>query len=430
MKAVQTQELIQSFCQKKPYVDSLVYVEDTDSFLLYDEEKKYYPPLPRQEMRRILFDFVCSSTKNFSRGLMSDMEEGIKYRCYRTIPRLSKTYIAINDGLINLNTLEVEPINKSKIAYHYIDCTRNDLHMDIPEWHQYINSVLVDIEGKPDQELLTVIEEMLGFYLIEEMKPEAAFFLYGKGSNGKSKLLELLENMLGSQYTKYRSLESITGYQFAAVDLLGNKLNIIRDEESKYIKADRLKTLVSGEAVTADRKNQDSVDFIPWVKIICSTNRIPTFSGMDYGLKRRLHFIPFRRKFSPEEMDHQIGEKLRKELPGILWQVAVNGARRLRENNYVFSKSQQMDDMMREFEEDVSSAIEFIRENFINDADGFIVNEQLYAEYDIWCRGNGRKTMSSKNFFKDINDICESIVTYSVEHGTNKRGRRLRAIGK
>lgn len=424
--AILTQDLVEEFCLLPPIRDGMVYVEDIDAFLMYQPEEGYYKLLTTRQLKKIVYQFAIKKNKSIGHAQVKDIIFGISMACIREIKDLPKKYIALGNKLLNLRTFQFEEFNIKKIAYHKIDCEIEQLKMEIPVFTKYLSDVLIDEKGKTDEELISVIQEMFGFYLIEDKRAEAFFFLHGGGSNGKSVMLNILEEMLGSDYTSHVDIESITNNRFASSNLVGKKMNIVREEESRYIRIDKLKTFVSGEPVMMERKGEGMFNYTPSTKFIFSTNKMPSFQGIDYALKRRLNFVPFLRRFEPHEKDHNLGEKISNELPGILgW--AIEGAKRLIANNFTFTKSRQMEDFMTKFENTVSSSKQFVNELYDIDQKSFITNDDLYTHYREWCLVNGRKVLSSNNFFEEINQLVgDSILKWVSEKGTSKRGRPLR----
>lgn len=447
-----TQKLAKDFCQDTQYLDALVYVEQIDSFLLYNESGGYYKILSERQLEHKVIAFILDSGKSIGKSLVRDMVYLIKMFCYKQLVELPRNYVALRDKLLNLNTFEFEDFSMEKYAYHVLPVYSVDVSTSrvaqyissdqagsvpqptqvaknpvIPQFLAFLRSILVTEEGQFDTSLYLLVQEMFGFYLLEELKPEVVFFLVGHGANGKSKLIEVLTTLIGSQFTTSLSIQSMTTNRFATASLIGKKLNVCSEEESKYMKSDKFKAMVSGDPVEAEWKYGATFSFRPRTKYLFATNAMPTFDSINHGLRRRLKIIFFHRVFQESEQDKSIMDKILPELPGILaW--TIEGAKRLREQNYVFTKTNNTDEMIKEFEGVVSSAIMFVREQYVEEENAFIGNDELYLAYSEWCERNGRKKMNSYNFGKDINQICKlkSISRYQSTVHTNIRGKQLR----
>lgn len=90
------------------------------------------------------------------------------------------------------------------------------------------------------------------------------------------------------------------------------------------------------------------------------------------------------------------------ELSGIVgW--AIEGAKRLVANNYRFTHSELIEELGEKFEEEISNAINFFRDRYIEDENSETEVDEMYELYStVWCKENGRKPMNKDNFYRDI----------------------------
>jgi putative DNA primase/helicase len=79
-----------------------------------------------------------------------------------------------------------------------------------------------------------------------------------------------------------------------------------------------VKEITGGDKIRARRMREDFWQFSATHKIVLACNHKPTVRGTDHAIWRRLRLVPFDRVFRPDEQDKHLGQKLRKELPGIL----------------------------------------------------------------------------------------------------------------
>lgn len=400
---INNQDIAQEFVRHDKYIADMIYVSDWDTFYYWDEN--VYVERTLREMKKELHAFMISTfnDQNITEHLVSDVLQQVKWLIYRQVPSITSNVISLNDKMLDMETFELVKIDKRIISIHKVDVDAKSLKDPIPLFDNFLNSILVDENGQTDPELKTLVQEMFGFYLINELKPHAVFFLVGQGSNGKSVLLSLLESMIGKKFITAMSIQYLTTNEWATASLVGKKLNICNEEESKFLRSDKFKALVSGDMTQANRKYLDPIVFAPQTKYVFATNEMPTFEGLNLGLKRRIFIIPFNRIFQDHEQDKEMAQKLKGELGGIIaW--AIEGAKRLRANGYNFSKSRQSSLAKAEFEEAVSSGLKFFNERYrvVDERIDFISSKDLYHQYVVWCQENGRKGMNSSNFFKDL----------------------------
>ncbi|MGA4466865.1 DUF5906 domain-containing protein [Bacillus bombysepticus] len=65
-----------------------------------------------------------------------------------------------------------------------------------------------------------------------------------------------------------------------------------------------LKKLTTGVTLDVKRKGTDPFNFTNYTKLIFIANEMPGINGFTDGLGRRLHNVPFKAKFKPENEDY------------------------------------------------------------------------------------------------------------------------------
>lgn len=324
-------------------------------------------------------------------------------------------HVALKDNtFLNTNSFEIEPYSDKTIAFLRLPITSKDFKSQkdplkhAPLFSGFLTSSLVTA-SKPqatDLDLISLIQEMFGYLLIPSNKAHGAFFLYGDGANGKSVVLEVVDACFPEDLVTRKSLERLTSNRFATSALLGKLINIAGEDDSRYLATDVFKQLVTGEAIDAEFKHGDSFSFRPHVKLLFSVNELPSFGSLGYSIRRRLHILPFNRRFLPHERNVDLAEQIiTQELTHvILW--ALQGAKRLKEQNFAFSRSEQALDTIKQMELTQSSPLEFIYDNYditkTREDDDYQSRAHLYRLYRYWCDENGRKARPKTLFFSEI----------------------------
>lgn len=425
--------MAKKFLQDDRFLKNLLYAESVDMVYLYKDG--YYDPLPKITLERTVLEFLTDNyhEKNITMSTVRDVIDQIKLGIYRRQAKeIDTPYIAFTDKLYNEDTFAFEDFDREKIALHHLDMKTTDLTDKHPLWDKFLNQVLVYHVGKPDPELIALVQEMFGFYLLNHMKCHKVFFLVGSGANGKSVMLSMLIKIIGEKFMSAMSIQSLTTEHFATSDLVGKKLNCTNEEESKFMRSDRFKALISGDYVNAERKFGAKFTFRPTTKYIFASNRLPTFDGVNHGIRRRMCIIPFNRVFKDNEQDKELTDKLVGELPGIMdW--AIKGAKKLTENNFVFTNAKLTRQSSIDFENETSSALMFFRDNYMvnEDKSSFVENMQLYREYVTWAAENGKKPLSSQNFHSDLIHNIDGLTTevkFSPELRKTVRGKFIKRL--
>jgi P4 family phage/plasmid primase-like protien len=420
------QEIAEKILGDGRYQKNLLFCRGWNMFYLYADG--WYRDLGNGQFEALVWEFIreYAPELNITAGLVHDVIQQIKWIIPHKVEEIKTPYIAFADKLLDTDTFQFEDFERKKVAIHRLECTSEDTKKSIPQFEQFINSTMVNNQKFTDPELVRLIQEMFGYYLLNAIKPQVVFFLVGQGANGKSVMLQVLERMIGSKFVSAMSIQSLTMNQFATSGLIGKKVNICNEEESKYLRSDKFKALISGDMVQAERKFEGQFFFRPTTKYVFATNQMPTFDGINYGIKRRMMVIPFKRIFKPDEQNHQLVDELIAELPGIIgW--AITGANRLVKQGYKFSTAQAVKESIEDFENLTSSALLFVREGYRHDSDGFIDYEDLYKTYQDWCIKVGKKPLSMTLFNRDLRDNLgvEVKVKWSTEKNKTVRGHNL-----
>lgn len=389
------------------YRGNLIYIKELDSLFVWIDGK-YYRPVDSTTMYHDTWNYIFKNHPQvrLTGSMVKDIMAVLPAAINQTHDSIDDHYLSLNDTLIDTDTFEQLPHHASRVATLHFPYTYAEVQeAECPVFMKFLESILVqeDNTTAPDYELITVIQELVGYLLSPRMDASVAFFFVGGGANGKSTLTNLLSKLLGRDYISAFSIESLTAARsFTVAGIIGKRVNICSEEESKYIRSDKFKAMVSGEMISAERKFGQAFEFCPTTKFLFCTNSMPSFDGANYGLKRRVKVVPFFRQFENHEQDKQLGKKLLAETPGIIrW--ALEGLERLHRNNYVFSDAQSA--AMREtairFVAEISSPVRFFQERYEVSEDTVACNE-IYQDFRRWCEMNGSKPVTSMTFYKEL----------------------------
>ncbi|NKQ39518.1 MAG: hypothetical protein HF967_08670 [Methanosarcinales archaeon] len=433
MPAIHNQDIAEEFVTSNDYKKNLMYHIEYDLFYLW--QGTWYKPIVNHKMQKLVWNFIRAKFpgKNVTKQLVGDIVAQIKWACLKTIDKEDTHYLSLKDKILNLINFQPEEISKDKMSTFYLPFHYDELSTETPHFNKFLETSIVKLDKKtqefvPDKGLINLVQEMFGFFLLGNMKGASAFFLVGGGANGKSVMADILKEMFTKEFCSAMSIQTLTTNLFSTPHLIGKKINISAEEESKFMQADKFKALVTGDMVSAERKFGEQFEFEPTTKYLFASNKLPTFAGMDYGLKRRIKIIPFLRTFKGDKVDHNLIDKIKKERAGIIaW--AIKGAERFVKHNYTFSKAKASTEAMIEFESEISGAVRFVRENYEVDDDVFISNDDLYSQYREWCSINGKKPMSSHNFARDITQNIQGVKSKTGRvNDTTKRGKNIRLV--
>ena len=192
-----------------------------------------------------------------------------------------------------------------------------------PLFMKFIQEVFLD-----HPEVVGFLARLIGYCLTGSVQEQKLPIFYGKGSNGKSTLLNAILKVLGEEYGMQCLSDFLTekhneAHPTERADLFGKRMAVCSEtESSKRLDESKVKILTGGEKIRARRMREDFWEFDPTHKLILCTNHKPVIKGTDHGIWRRLLLIPFTQKFEGKAIDKALPEKLKVEYPGILaWAV-------------------------------------------------------------------------------------------------------------
>lgn len=176
-------------------------------------------------------------------------------------------------------------------------------------------------EGKSKYlETLDIIYPDINFrqimYNIIVPKTKPMFHIFyddGVGGTGKSTFLEVLTKIVGEEYVSNVLLDQF-GNRFIFANMLGKYLNIGDDngKNDELQNVGTLKSIVTGNRVTIDRKNISPIEARIFAKQLFATNILPYLDFTDGGLMRRLNIVPMNKVIPktiklPEINEDEIG---------------------------------------------------------------------------------------------------------------------------
>lgn len=224
------------------------------------------------------------------------------------------------DGIVDLKTGTMRPRARDLVTR--AARVSPDFEAACPTWLRFLGSVCAG-----DQAMVDFMQRMLGYMLTGDRREQKLFFVWGKGSNGKSTLGELLLWLLGGYGLKLSSSVLMQSphdrHPTELAQLHGVRAAVSSElEEGQFFNESRVKELTGDDTLSARFMRGDFFEFAMTHKHLVIGNHKPRLKGGDPAMARRLVLIPFKAAFSGAEADQDMPAKLRAEAPAILaWMV-------------------------------------------------------------------------------------------------------------
>lgn len=302
------------------------------------------------------------------------------------------------DGTLNLKTAALMPHDRE----HYITKrTAAGPRGDCPLWRELLRQWT---DG--DEELIAFLQRFVGYALTGTISEHALLFFYGSGANGKSTFLNTIIELLGD-YCTVAAIETFIetqGERHPAhlAFLHGARLVVAQEtEEGRRWATSIVKSVTSGDVVTARYMRQDFFSFKPTCKLLFAGNHRPGLRNVDEAMRRRINLVPFKVTIAPDKRDPSLPDRLRTELPGILaW--ALEGCIEWQEKGLATPESVRAATADYLSEEDVLAV--WVEETIDQDPQGFVRVADLHANYQTWAKRFGERFMGLKRFSQVIED--------------------------
>lgn len=295
-------------------------------------------------------------------------------------------------------------------------------------WARFIDDVTAG-----DPRAAELLQLFTGYVFEPTCKYERVLVLSGTGGNGKTRYLEILRQLFNgsdnavSHLTPRGLLDRFQAIQLreAILNIAGEIRSDLRDTE------ERIKSVASGEPLSACYKGQDFITFPPRTKLIFATNSQLASGDTSEGLTRRLLLVDFKVSFvdnpnpsNPYERQKNVdilGSLTRELQSGGIFNWAYEGYKLLRTVGY-FTETADQEQLLQDFRRASNPILVFWEDNH-GDFGDVISNQALYRDYLQWCVDNGERSVPSVAFHREFKKVSDK--HYEPYRTSKERGYRL-----
>ena len=276
----------------------------------------------------------------------------------------NKNLIAVNNGVFNNKTKQLEPFNPnyfitSKLATRYnIQAISNystieDTYFNVDNWFLSI--------ANGNEELVKLLWEIVNEAINPNHTREKMAILYGEGNNGKGTFQAMLTNLIGIENISTLTPHDFSG-EFKLEMLQGKVCNIGDDISNKYLDdVSNLMSIVTGDPVAVNRKGKSVITARFKLLNIFSANKLPKVRNKSQGAYKRLLIIPFNADFNGQVQDRRIKEDYLKNK--IILEYILYKALHL--DFEKFSTTRATDEMLEEYKEDNDYLYSFTKDWYV-----------------------------------------------------------------
>lgn len=327
--------------------------------------------------------------------------------------------IPVENGLLNLQTMQLEPFDKEKIFTYKLNVNYNP-EAPCLAWNQFLDQVL----PKEDQPLL---QEWLGYCILPAMPKHKIMWLYGTGRNGKGRVIATIEYIIGKQNCSYLELKEFDGeHRFATAQLYGKLINVSSEPSvMKDLQTPLLKKITGEDTLDAEVKNkQKRLSFKNIAKPFVMGNVFPKVKDTSIGFWERVKIIKFPYEFTGKNQKDNIEKTWlnnKQEVSGIFnWM--LTGLHRLQAQND-FTDSKNTQETITEFKRASDTIGAWIDTNCTFEIDAFITRKEAYEDYKNYADDLGMAPEKDTLFYQRLRSTPKV-----KDHQHKKEGRGFKGI--
>ena len=264
--------------------------------------------------------------------------------------------------------------------------------------------IALDTDGEPEnwlkaldgifqgnQDVIGFVRRAIGYTLTGSVKEQCFFQCFGNGSNGKSVFFNTIYNLLGD-YSLNAQVESVltrgngnSGNASPDIARMNGARFVRTNEPNEGARFNEglVKQMTGGDVVTARYLYGEDFEFKPVMKLWIASNYKIVVRGTDKGIWRRQRLIPFEAVFEGKNDDKGLEERIKKELPKILWW-AVKGCLEWQKEG--LGMPDKIKDATEEYRDEMDIVESFSKECLRKKASAREKASDVFDAYRAWAR--------------------------------------------
>lgn len=321
-----------------------------------------------------------------------------------------KNLLPFRNGVLNLKTMELKPHDWKDhfnwyLPYDY-DPTR-----ECPNTLQYLNDLS---QGNTDA--YDVLVCFLAAVIRGRADLQRYLELVGISGTGKTTYLNLAADLVGEENVMTTTMTALEN-KFETAGFYGKRLVLIMDAKSYSKSEDIFKGLTGQDKLRYEEKNKQIAKPFVYDGMVCvAANTAIQFDDRSTAIARRRVTVHVDKML--ENVDEEIGLKLRAELPGLMNHIleipnewikstlkaatSINSTSHKRALIATNVIAQWVDECCT-LDEGVGTQVGKKKRNNMGAFED--AETRLYPNYLRWCEQTGRKEMNIMNFSNSLQDL-------------------------
>jgi putative DNA primase/helicase len=214
-----------------------------------------------------------------------EMINGVDFDEYRNKNKELKL-VPFKNGILDMNTITLLEHNKEYYFTHGLNINFNSSAV----MENHMINFLCSISNN-NINTLKVLRSFIQCVLLRDNQYQVALYLHGPGGTGKSTFEKLLISLVGNTNSAVLNIIDLNR-QFTMSKLMDKSLVLFSDVQGYTGDPSKLRLLISGDVINAERKFKDSFDLQPDALVVLSSNLLWSPKDASTGLQRRIIYIP------------------------------------------------------------------------------------------------------------------------------------------
>lgn len=280
--------------------------------------------------------------------------------------------INVSNGVLSLTTGK---LHRHSPKYRFTHLIHAEYLEHPPKGHMFRKFINSCTQGDKSKE--RHLQEIVGYLLSETYSAKKALFFIGVPHSGKSMFLRVISKLIGPEDVAHVPLHRLS-QRFVMAHMSDKKLNISSElTDDALSNLEIFKSITGNDDLVAEFKGKDHFTYKSRIKLVFAGNNMPSMKKIEKtsAFFDRLTFI-------------------------LSW--AVEGIKRLIENNFVFSECDESRTFKYKYVLEQNHIIDFIKSNCTVEKSSKVHSKVLFDAYQIYCHENCLISNCRERFFAEI----------------------------
>lgn len=281
-----------------------------------------------------------------------------------------------------------------------------DYNPNLP-YNEEVEQYLDDIANHVPERKKAILQA-IGYFMTAKNNIQKFILVYGpSGSNGKSVLLKIIEEIIGPQNVCHKSIEELEK-DFGADGMEFKLLNISTELPLKRIKdISVLKKSVTGDTFETRVKFEKNKTIRSYIKHLFATNFFPNVADDTEGYFRRIHIIPLENQFDTSTSKFNVYKFCSTENLTYLGNRAFAEYLEMANSGVLeFANHEESERKLNEYRAELDTVLTFLtdEENIKTIYNDDIPRDTMYKLYKSFCSINELTPIGKKSFYRELRE--------------------------